>query len=270
MTAPLTPEEREAIRADLARHAGTTLGHAEAVRLLAELDRVTAERDEAREDANEYRKERDLALRQDRSAELEAELDRWKTGATTSRKLMVEFREQRDAALAEAKRLREACGPAVVEAALVVETLWTAQQVAPFEELAPELIAQLPKAVEALRGAATVLAPQPLNSPATHRCRVCGALWWQGEVPGVGPSWSLRSEACGPCCDNVSMGGQIEALAPHPAPEAKQSAEDIEQCPSHSAGLQCCNFEGHAGDHEWRTGPLDNLRRVTWPGEPKR
>lgn len=34
------PEERAAIRADLARHAGTTLGHAEAVRLLAELDRA--------------------------------------------------------------------------------------------------------------------------------------------------------------------------------------------------------------------------------------
>lgn len=268
MTAPLTPEEREAIRADLARHAGTTLGHAEAVRLLAELDRVTA--DYAREFAAcASHQEVCEGLKRDRDAAQQA----LRAMATSFDTVMVQWTTaegDRDAARAEAKRLREACGPAVVEAALVVETLWTAQQVAPFEELAPELIAQLPKAVEALRGAATVLAPQPLNSPATHRCRVCGALWWQGEAPGVGPSWSLRSEACGPCCDNVSMGGQIEALAPHPAPEVKQSAEDIERCPSHSAGLQCCNVEGHAGDHEWRTGPLDNLRRVTWPGEPKR
>lgn len=56
-----------------------------------------------------------------------------------------------------------------------------------------------------------------------------------------------------------------DTLAAHPEP-----AEDFERCPSHSAGLQCCNLEGHVGAHEWRDGPLDNLQRVGWPREPKR
>lgn len=54
-----------------------------------------------------------------------------------------------------------------------------------------------------------------LNDPPTHRCKVCGALWWCGVIDnGVErfPSWSLRSPSCGPCCDNVAMGTQIEPL----------------------------------------------------------
>jgi hypothetical protein len=42
-------------------------------------------------------------------------------------------------------------------------------------------------------GPVTLAAPPPTNSPATHRCKVCGALWWQGIVDnGVErfPSWS--------------------------------------------------------------------------------
>lgn len=54
--------------------------------------------------------------------------------------------------------------------------------------------------------------PAPRNDPPTHRCKVCGALWWRGNIPPVGMSWSLRSEKAGPCCDNVQMGEQIEKL----------------------------------------------------------
>jgi hypothetical protein len=58
------------------------------------------------------------------------------------------------------------------------------------------------------------LVSQPLNDPATHRCKVCGALWWRGYVHPVGESWSLRSPTCGKCCDNEVMGDQIEPLPP--------------------------------------------------------
>jgi hypothetical protein len=52
---------------------------------------------------------------------------------------------------------------------------------------------------------------------ATHRCKTCGAHWALcGAVAcggGVmGPHWHLRSATCGPCCDNVAMGDQIEPL----------------------------------------------------------
>ena len=43
---------------------------------------------------------------------------------------------------------------------------------------------------------------------ATHQCIRCGARWRQCDDF----TWSLRSERCGPCCDNVAMGEQIEAL----------------------------------------------------------
>lgn len=60
---------------------------------------------------------------------------------------------------------------------------------------------------------------------ATHRCKVCGALWrlwqpgearlgdkgsWSCALPAPGRDWSYR---CGSCCDNVAMGDQIERLA---------------------------------------------------------
>ena len=62
-----------------------------------------------------------------------------------------------------------------------------------------------PRSTEADGGA-------PVNHPATHRCKVCGALWWRGECPPVGLCWSLRSASCGKCCDNVPMREQIEPL----------------------------------------------------------
>jgi hypothetical protein len=40
---------------------------------------------------------------------------------------------------------------------------------------------------------------------ATHRCKVCGALWIMFKN-----SWSLASQECGKCCDNQPMGEQIE------------------------------------------------------------
>lgn len=53
------------------------------------------------------------------------------------------------------------------------------------------------------------------NDPApTHRCTICGALWryWLQRDSGSPDSWSLHSNACGKCCDNVAMGGQIVRL----------------------------------------------------------
>jgi hypothetical protein len=48
----------------------------------------------------------------------------------------------------------------------------------------------------------------------THRCNKCGALWryWPRRDTGCEDSWSLRSTACGQCCDNAPMGGHIEPL----------------------------------------------------------
>jgi hypothetical protein len=48
----------------------------------------------------------------------------------------------------------------------------------------------------------------------THRCKVCGCLWILWQFKTEPPSWSLgTNEKCGPCCDNVAMGDQIETLA---------------------------------------------------------
>jgi len=43
---------------------------------------------------------------------------------------------------------------------------------------------------------------------ATHQCTICGARWRECDDF----RWTLRSKECGPCCDNVAMGDQIEAL----------------------------------------------------------
>ena len=43
---------------------------------------------------------------------------------------------------------------------------------------------------------------------ATHRCKACSALW----VQHLDGSWSLCSDTCGKCCDNMAMGDQIEAI----------------------------------------------------------
>lgn len=83
--------------------------------------------------------------------------------------------------------------------------------------LSEEDKAALMKAVEgACKGCAH---HEPAAAPEvnpTHRCKVCGALWklWKdGEGhPKVTAGWNLRSEKCGPCCDNVEIGDQIEEL----------------------------------------------------------
>lgn len=52
-----------------------------------------------------------------------------------------------------------------------------------------------------------------LHLDATHRCKVCGALWrWNTPSVVRDGSWSLVSATCGKCCDNVAMGDQIEEL----------------------------------------------------------
>lgn len=57
----------------------------------------------------------------------------------------------------------------------------------------------------------------------SHKCTVCGALWryWPSRdtIHIDQDTWSLRSPACGPCCDNVAMGAQIVPL----------TMEDMEQ-----------------------------------------
>lgn len=73
--------------------------------------------------------------------------------------------------------------------------------------------AAAPEIADSLRSRA-LPTPAPPNYPPTHRCKICGATWWLGQVPNVeGLSWSLRSKTCGPCCDNVTMGEQIEPLS---------------------------------------------------------
>lgn len=52
---------------------------------------------------------------------------------------------------------------------------------------------------------------------ALYRCRVCGARWlfWVGELKGLKPgTWSLLDshQRPGSCCDNASMGDQMEFL----------------------------------------------------------
>jgi hypothetical protein len=49
---------------------------------------------------------------------------------------------------------------------------------------------------------------------ATHKCKVCGALWRLHLPSDTNPwsSWQLVSEKCGACCDNADMGDQIEQL----------------------------------------------------------
>lgn len=50
------------------------------------------------------------------------------------------------------------------------------------------------------------------ESVATHRCTVCNARWQLHSPTSPPASWSLASEKCGPCCDNVPMGPQLEPL----------------------------------------------------------
>lgn len=61
------------------------------------------------------------------------------------------------------------------------------------------------------------IARQNRELAATHRCRICGALWIAFGSDPVKGGWSLASRSCGTCCDNVEMGEQIEVLRPNPA-----------------------------------------------------
>jgi len=49
---------------------------------------------------------------------------------------------------------------------------------------------------------------------ATHYCNQCGALWASlppmAGLPDGG--WTLVSRSCHPCCNNTTMGEQIEPI----------------------------------------------------------
>ena len=54
---------------------------------------------------------------------------------------------------------------------------------------------------------------------ATHRCKICKALWRLNAPCPATPngSWScLTVDTMGKCCANVAMGDQIEVLFPGP------------------------------------------------------
>lgn len=70
------------------------------------------------------------------------------------------------------------------------------------------------EAAEKERDEARVMWAAEQEASATHRCKVCGAKWRANEpMPGMSDgSWSLVSARCGPCCDNVPMGRQIEPI----------------------------------------------------------
>jgi hypothetical protein len=89
----------------------------------------------------------------------------------------------------------------------------------------------------------------PARPDPTHRCKVCGALWIKLPPNPLG-GWSLWSRSCGPCCDNVEMGEQIEPLdgfhrlcdpgpwgEPSPAPSSAPPAETTAwTCPNPRCG----------------------------------
>lgn len=57
-------------------------------------------------------------------------------------------------------------------------------------------------------GTPTAVVPFAATTPPTHYCTQCGAHWRLNDDL----SWTLRSAACGACCDNADMGDQIVPL----------------------------------------------------------
>lgn len=69
----------------------------------------------------------------------------------------------------------------------------------------------------------------------SHKCAVCGAMWRfyrAQDFPGHGvkqeDSWSLCSNTCGQCCDNVAMGEQIVPIKRKDAMEWLQAWAAVE------------------------------------------
>lgn len=89
------------------------------------------------------------------------------------------------------------------------------------------------RVMDALHGARAALAGKgddSLAESATHRCKICGALWRlnpamapeehdkrhcrKDDCPLLEESWSVKTpDIMGKCCDMVAMGDQIEPLA---------------------------------------------------------
>lgn len=81
---------------------------------------------------------------------------------------------------------------------------------------------------------------------ATHQCTICGARWRQCDDF----TWTLRSEKCGPCCDNAQMGEQIEALqdvAPWTGPLTGEEKSRID-------AAWCIHMAALEDDHEVGAG----------------
>lgn len=66
----------------------------------------------------------------------------------------------------------------------------------------------------------------------SHKCVVCGAMWryWRaGDLASIKEdSWSLQSNTCGQCCDNVPMGEQIMPIKRKDAMEWLQAWAAVE------------------------------------------
>src|SRR5688572_23207849 len=85
----------------------------------------------------------------------------------------------------------------------------------------------------------------------SHKCTVCGAMWrffrWE-DFPKSGinyDSWTLCSNTCGKCCDNVAMGEQIAPIKRKDALEWLQAWAAVEKMKEHvSAECGACDKPG--------------------------
>jgi hypothetical protein len=66
----------------------------------------------------------------------------------------------------------------------------------------------------------------------SHKCKVCGALWrfWRADdFPSIKDDcWTLCSNTCGQCCDNVAMEEQIVPMTRKDALEWLQAYSAVE------------------------------------------
>lgn len=89
----------------------------------------------------------------------------------------------------------------------------------------------------------------------THICKECGAQWrlYQHDIhTDSGPTWSLRSRACGSCCDNVTMGTQLHQLLPHQQRVVVESNELNERLQKLAAFIDGEAFKDIPGDERAR------------------
>ena len=91
------------------------------------------------------------------------------------------------------------------------------------------------------------------DAAASHYCVVCAARWKQWPDQ----SWSLVSDKCGPCCDNVAMGDQIISInatgAEYDAARRKIAEQQWRDDKARHAGQVCalCGEEFHKHNVDW-------------------